>query len=83
MAAKNGGKFFFMKSPVDSADTMQVKYFVKSLYLALLSRQICFMQKFKMAAKMVEKLFLEKVASRLCRYPAAQKFCRNLVPFPR
>ena len=36
-----------------------------------------FMQKFKMAAKVAGQRFLRKVASRLCRYPAGQKFHQN------
>ena len=35
------------------------------------------MQKFKMATKVGEKQFLEKVAGRLCKYPVGQKCHRN------
>ena len=64
MAAKSGGKILFCKKPpVDSADTLRVKNFVK----IDLSRSVfqdkhafAFMQKFKIAAKSGEKKILGK-----------------------
>ena len=71
---------FWEKSPVDSADTLWVKYFVKitlSRSVSKINAFLHFMQKFKMAAKSGGKRFLGKVTSRLCRYPVGQKFRRN------
>ena len=36
-----------------------------------------FTQKFKMAGKNVGKAIFQKITSRLCRYPASQKFRQN------
>ena len=38
---------------------------------------LCLTQKFKMASKSSRKTIFQKIASRLCRYPADQKFHRN------
>ena len=55
MAAKSGGKTIFCEiMPVESADTLWVKNFVKialSLSISEINTFFHFMQKFKMAAK--------------------------------
>ena len=70
---------FCKKSPVDSADTLWVKNFVEIALSRSVSETntfLCLTQKFKMAAKSGGKtfFFLQNNASRLCRYPAGQKF---------
>ena len=63
-----------------SPNTLWVKNFVEialSRSVSEINTFLYFMQKFKMAAKSGEKLFLRKVARRLCRYLVCQKFCRN------
>ena len=67
-------------SPVHSADTLGVQNFVEIALPRTVSEKnalLCFTQKFKMAAKVAGKQFLQKVANRLCRYPGGPKFCRN------
>ena len=68
------------KSPVDSADILGVKSFIE-ITLAHSVPEIdtffWFTQKFKMAAKSGGKQFLPTLASRVCRYPASQKFRQN------
>ena len=61
MAAKSGGKTIFAKkSPLDSADTLWVKNFVKialSRSISKINAFLCLTQKFKMAAKSGGKMF--------------------------
>ena len=74
MAAKND------KGPVDSADTLGVKNLVKIALSCTVSEKnmfLSFTQKFKMAAKMMGRRFLRKVASRICKYSGGPKFCGN------
>ena len=64
---------------VHSADTLRVQNFVEialSHTIFEINALLRFTQKFKMAAKSGGKRFLRKVASRLCRYSAGQKFHR-------
>ena len=82
MAAKSVGQTIFGKKlAVDSADTLGVKKFVKitvSRSVSEVNMFLRFTQKFKMAAKRGRKaVFWQNVASRLCRYPAGQKFRQN------
>ena len=68
--------YFWGKSPVDYADNLQDKNFVEialSHNVYEIYAFLCFMQKFKMAAKTSGI----KNTSRLCRYPAGQKCHRN------
>ena len=69
--------FFFCEiMPVDSADTLRVKNFVEialSRSVSEINMFLHFTQKFKVAGRQ----FLRKVASRLYKYPAVQKFRRN------
>ena len=77
---KMTGKDFCENSPVDSADTLWVKNFVKIALTRTVIEITVFLHfthKFKMAAKMAGKLLLGNCASRLCRYSAGQKFRRN------
>ena len=79
------GKCFFLgggeKWPVDSADTLKVKNFIEialSCTISEINVFLHFTQKFKMAAKNSRnRFFLEKVASRLYRYPGGKKFWRK------
>ena len=79
MAAKNGGKMIYGKChQLTLLTPLRVKNFdeiVLSHTVSEINAFICFMQKFKMAAKKLwEKDFLEKVASQLWGYPSDQNF---------
>ena len=81
MAAKSGGKMLFCKTwPVDSADTLWVKHFVEiALFHSVseINTFLHFRRNSRWLPKVVGKRFFGKVASRLCRYPASQKFHQN------
>ena len=69
---------FWEKSPVDPADNLRVTNFMEialSGSISEINGFLCFMQKFKMAAKSGRKTILRKNASRLCRYAVDQKLC--------
>ena len=69
MAAKSGGKTSFCEnSPVDSADTLGVKNFVKITLSHSVSEINTFLR---------ENVFWRKFVSTLSRYPVGQKFCQN------
>ena len=66
--------------PEDSADTLRDKSFTKiTLALSVCETDMFlhFKQKFNMPPKVAGKRFLQKLASRLYRYPGGQKFRRN------
>ena len=68
---------FCEKPPVDSADTLPVKNFVKiALFRSIseINTFLCLIQAAKSGGKM---FFLRNNASRLCIYPAGQKFCQK------
>ena len=69
------------KSPVDPADTLQVKKFRQNQSISLSVRDkhvSCVLRRnSKWPPKVAGKRFLGKVASRLCRYPVGKKFLRN------
>ena len=68
---------FSEKLPVDSADNLRVKNFVGialSRSISEINGFLRFTQKFKIAAKVAGKQFLQKVISRLCRYHVGQRF---------
>ena len=89
MAAKSGGKLIFCeKSPVDSAYTEWVKNFVEialSHFVSEVNVFLCFMQKFKMAAKSGRKRFLQEVSSRMLIPCASKNSSKSLylTPFTR
>ena len=67
-------------TPIDSADILRVKNFVEialSCSVSDINRFLRLTQKFKTAAKSGRKTIFWKIASRLCRYPVGQTFCRN------
>ena len=71
---------FWEKSPVDSADTLRIKLFLEIALSHSFSEinTFCVLRRnSRWPPKVVGKQFLKKVASRLWRYPAGQKFCRN------
>ena len=80
MAAIFGETKFFENWVFHSAYTLRVENFVEIALSRSISEINTFLrltQKFKMAAKIGGKTFLQKVASRLCIYPVGQKFCQN------
>ena len=73
-------KRFLGKKPSDSADTLQVKNFVKIDLCCTVSEIIVllrFTQKFKMAAKNGRENDFWGKSPVDCRYPVGQKFCQN------
>ena len=88
MAAKNGRKTIFGKSPVESADGLWVKNFIEivlSRTVSKINTILHFTQRFKMATKN-GKRFRGQLASRLYIYPVGQKILLKslyLAPFPR
>ena len=81
MAVKSGGKTIFAKK---RQWTRQIpcgsKILLKSLYLTPISEintLLCLRRNSRCPPKVAGKRFLQKVASRLCRYHAGQKFRRN------
>ena len=79
MATKSVGENNFCeKTPVDSADTLQKKNFIKIALSRSVSEINAFLrltQKFKMAAKSGWKTIFCKKSP--CRYPVGQKFPQN------
>ena len=70
---------FWENSPVDSADTLQVKYFAEialSRTVSVINAFLYFTQTFKMAVKNGGKAIFGNSSSN-CIYPARQKFGRN------
>ena len=78
--SKMAGKRLWGKWPLDSADSLRVKNFVKIDLCHTVSQIdvfLCFTQKFKMAAKNGrENDFWGKLPVD-CRYPTGQKFHQN------
>ena len=71
---------FCKKSPVALQIPCGSKILLKmalSHSVSNINRFLPLTQKFKMASKSGRKTIFRKIASRLCRYPAGQKFCRN------
>ena len=71
---------FCKMSPIDTADILHVKNFIEitpSHSVSDINRFLRLTQKFNMASKSGRKTIFRKIASRLCRYPAGQKFRRN------
>ena len=82
MATKYGGETdFWEKTPVDYADTIEIKIFVEIALTHTVSEMNAFLdftQKFKLTnKKWRENDFWGKVASTIYRYPVGQKFRRN------
>ena len=72
------GKQFWEKLPVDSADTLCMKNFVEILLSRSVSEINVFYAEIQDGRqKWWENVLLQKAASRICRYPVGQKFCRN------
>ena len=71
---------FWEKSPVDSADNLQVKNFMEitlSCSISEINGILHVRRNSRWSPKVAGKQFLRKNASRLCRYPVDQKFCWN------
>ena len=69
---------FWEKWPLDSADTLQVKNFIKIALVRSISEInefLCLRRNSRRPPKVVGKLFLGKLASRFFKYTVGQKFC--------
>ena len=72
---------FWENSPVESANTLRLKNFVKialSCNVSEINAFFCVLRRnSRWPPQMAGKPFLEKVVSRICRFPKGQKFCRD------
>ena len=74
-ASKMAGKQFWEKWPLDSADTLQVKNFVKiDLRCTISEMYFCVLRKFKMVAKSGKKMIFGKSRQETLQICCGSKF---------